>query len=216
MILCGKEEERTGDLPLRADLYLKQVDLSRYWPADAPVSFRECISGTGKIKACLEGCSFLSSGRLQAFKLALASDDYLPSIPLLTVPQPTDPGLVPVNEPDEDAPVLVTGNNVHTFEVLMAVWSLGITPAYFLLVDTLGNTVDMAMIYGEFRPGKLAESVSAAGLEKRVSHRRLLVPGLTSPLSEKFAEVTGWEVEVGPVCAVELPLFLGDRWRFQD
>jgi len=216
MIVCGKEDERTGDLPLRADLYLKQVELSRYWPADAPVSFGECISGTGKGKDCLEGCSFLSPGRLLAFKMALSSDDYLPSIPLLTVPQPTDPGLVAVNEPDEDAPVLVTGNNIHTFEVLMAVWSLGITPAYFLLVDTMGNTVDMAMIYGEFRPGKLVEAVSAAQLEEKVSHRRLLLPGLTAPLSETFAAATGWEVEVGPVCAVELPLFLGDRWKFQE
>jgi acetyl-CoA decarbonylase/synthase complex subunit gamma len=49
-------------------------------------------------------------------------------------------------------------------------------------------------------------------LEEKVEHRHMIVPGLTSPLAGNFAESTGWEIEVGPICAVELPLFLGDRW----
>jgi acetyl-CoA decarbonylase/synthase complex subunit gamma len=70
----------------------------------------------------------------------------------------------------------------------------------------------MAMVYGDFTPARLAQGVQESGLESRVKHRHMIVPGLTAPLAGDFAAATKWEVEVGPVCAVELPLFLGDRW----
>jgi acetyl-CoA decarbonylase/synthase complex subunit gamma len=132
------------------------------------------------------------------------------------VPQPIEAGLFPINEPDEDSLVIVSGNNRLTFEVLATVWAQGITPAYFLLVDCLGSTVDMAMIYGYFTPMRLAQILSTSGLESKVKHRRMIVPGLTAPLADEFAVTTSWDIELGPVCAVELPLFLGDRWVFSD
>ena len=123
-------------------------------------------------------------------------------------------GLFPVNGPDESSLVIVTGNSRLTFEVLGTIWAQGVTPAYFLLVDCLGSTVDMAMVYGEFTPARLVQILRESGLESRVKHRHMIVPGFTAPLALKFAEATNWEVEVGPVCAAELPLFLWDRWMF--
>lgn len=165
-------------------------------------------------KGDIEDCAFLTSRQLQAFKLVLEAKTYLPSIPQLTIPQPMEEGLFPINEPDEGSLVIVTGNNRLTFEVLATIWAQGVTPAYFLLVDCLGSTVDMAMVYGDFTPTRLAQIVIESGLESRVKHRHMIVPGLTAPLAGDFAVATNWEVEVGPVCAVELPLFLGDRWIF--
>ena len=72
----------------------------------------------------------------------------------------------------------------------------------------------MAVVYGDFTPARLAQVMAESGLESRVKHRHMIVPGLTAPLAADFATATNWEVEVGPVCAVELPLFLGDRWLF--
>jgi acetyl-CoA decarbonylase/synthase complex subunit gamma len=125
-------------------------------------------------------------------------------------------GLFPINEPDESSLVIVSGNNRLTFEVLATIWAQGVTPAYFLLVDCLGNTVDMAMVYGEFTAMRLAQMLGTSGLESKVKHRRMIVPGWTAPLANEFAAATNWEVEVGPVCAVELPLFLGERWLFSN
>lgn len=154
----------------------------------------------------------LTIRQMDAFKLVLDAGTYLPSLPLLTTPQPIEAGLVAVNEPGEDSLVLVSGNSRLTFEVLTAIWAQGTTPAYFLLVDCSGNTVDMAMIYGEFTAERLTKALLASGLQKKVTHRRMVVPGLTAPLARDFAAATNWEIEIGPVCAVELPLFLGDRW----
>ena len=136
----------------------------------------------------------------------------VPSMPLVTVPQPVSPGLVRLNDPDEDSLVLATANSRLTFDVLTGVWAQSLTPAFFLLVDCLGNTVDMAVVYGEFSPERLAQAVRASGLENLVRRKRLMVPGLTAALAVDFAGATGWQIEVGPVCAIELPLSLGDRW----
>lgn len=199
---------------MNADLYLDQIDLCRYWPKDAAIRCEDCL---GKLKSgenLLKECPFLTIKQSEAFKLVSGAEDYLPSIPRTTVPRPIDPGLYPLNEPGRNAPVIVSANNEHTFEILATVWAQGITPAYFLLVDCMGNTVDMAMIFGDFTAERLLQTLNKSGLEEKVEHRQMIVPGLTSPLAGDFARATGWQVEVGPICAVELPLFLGDRWVF--
>jgi len=70
------------------------------------------------------------------------------------------------------------------------------------------------MVFGEFKPERLRRALQRSNLEEKVAHRRMVVPGLTATLAADFAEATGWEIEVGPVCAAELPLFLGERWAF--
>ncbi|MFC1995288.1 hypothetical protein ACFLVM_00200 [Chloroflexota bacterium] len=165
-------------------------------------------------KTHIEDSSFLTPTQIRAFRLVLDAERYLPSVPQMTVPQPVEAELLSVNRPDEDALVLVTGNNKFTLEALVAVWSQGFTPAYFLLVDCLGSTVDMAMVYSEFTPERLCHALKTSGLEKKVNHRRMIIPGLTSPFVNDFTTATGWQVEAGPICVVELPLFLGDHWIF--
>ncbi len=199
---------------MKANLYLDQVNLPRYWPADAPVSSGDFMDAVKAGTASIDDYSFLTRQQKQALKLVLDADTLLPEIPLTTMPQPVPAELIPVNTPDDSSLVIATGNSRYTLEVLTTIWSWGNTPAYFLLVDCLGNTADMAMVYGEFTPERLQQALKRSGLENLVRHRHLIVPGFTAPLKDDFARMTGWEIEVGPVCAVELPLFLGDRWTF--
>jgi CO dehydrogenase/acetyl-CoA synthase gamma subunit (corrinoid Fe-S protein) len=88
-----------------------------------------------------------------------------------------------------------------------------ISPFYLLLVDCRGDTVDMAMVFRSFTPQRLTQSLDAHRLAVRLSHRRLLLPGILAPLKEELAAYTGWEIQVGPICAAELPLFLGEAWQ---
>jgi CO dehydrogenase/acetyl-CoA synthase gamma subunit (corrinoid Fe-S protein) len=199
---------------MKANLYLDQVNLRRYWPADAPISSDDFMDAVKAGTARIDDYSFLTRRQKQALKLVLDADTLLPEIPLTTMPQPVPAELIPVNMPDDSSLVIATGNSRYTLEVLTTIWSWGNTPAYFLLVDCLGNTADMAMVYGEFTPERLQQALKRSGLENLVRHRHLIVPGFTAPLKADFARMTGWEIEVGPVCAVELPLFLGDRWTF--
>ncbi|MFC1939252.1 hypothetical protein ACFLXO_01030 [Chloroflexota bacterium] len=197
-----------------ADLYLTMVDFCRYWPANAEISCDDFMTRLAAGGVNIADYGFLTPSQAHAFKLVLEAKTYLPSVPQLTMPQPMEKGLFPINEPDESSPVIVTGNNRLTFEVLGTIWAHGVTPAYFLLVDCLGSTVDMAMVYKDFTPARLVQAVTESGLERIVRHRHMMVPGFTAPLAKDFAAATNWEIEVGPVCAVELPLFLGDRWIF--
>jgi CO dehydrogenase/acetyl-CoA synthase gamma subunit (corrinoid Fe-S protein) len=70
----------------------------------------------------------------------------------------------------------------------------------------------MAMVYEGFTPARLAQVMEEDVPESRVKHRHMIAPGLAAPPAADFAIATNWEVEVGPVCAVGLPLVLGDRW----
>ena len=200
----------------KANLYLEQENPCSYWPINANTPCEDFIARLKAGEIPEKDYPFLTSKQIQAFKLILDAEVYLPSVPLLTVPQPMQPGLHPINEPDNNSLVIVSGNNQLTFEVLATIWAQGITPAYFLLVDCLGNTVDMAMVYGEFTPGRLLQVLMENGLEDKVEHRHMIVPGLTRSLVQDFVKITGWNVEVGPICAAALPLFLGNRWAFPD
>jgi hypothetical protein len=196
----------------QTDLYLSKTDPCQYWPKNAPLPCQKCLARLRGGEANTGDLSFLSSRQVQAFNCLLRAESYLPAVPMITDPRPMDAGLFPINDPDENSLVIVSANSEITFEVLMAVWAQGVTPAYFLLADCLGNTVDMAMIFGEFKPERLSQILLKTELEKKVRHRRLIVPGLARPMAGEFAAATGWEIEVGPVCAAELPLFLGERW----
>jgi acetyl-CoA decarbonylase/synthase, CODH/ACS complex subunit gamma len=81
-------------------------------------------------------------------------------------------------------------------------------------VDTRGDTADMAMIYRSFTPQRLDQSLEAHKLASRVNHRRLIIPGVLAPLREELAGyLTGWSIVPGPICAAELPLFMGSHWQ---
>lgn len=200
----------------KADQYLNQIDPCRYWPADAPVNCEHFINQINAGELHTDDYPFLALRQIQAYKVVVEPERYLPETSVITLPQPTEAGLFTVNDPGNNDLVIVSGNSSLTFDILAAVWAQGTTPAYFLLVDCMGNTVDMAMIYGDFTPAKLSQAIAKGGLAEKVKHRRLIVPGLTSPLADDFKQATGWEIEVGPICAVELPLYLGDRWIFPD
>ncbi len=194
--------------PLNAWLYLDRMELSRYWPENAEIAWDVFLDKFIANEMKLEDGSFLTDQQIQAYRIALEAEIYLPAIPSIDVPQPIAPGLFALNEPDERSPIIVTANSRLTFDVLATIWAQGTVPAHFLLVDCGGNTVDMAIVFGKFTSEALLNALDESGISKTVSHRKLLVPGLTSSLVVDLRKATGWEVEAGPVCAAELPLFL--------
>jgi acetyl-CoA decarbonylase/synthase complex subunit gamma len=203
---------------LRADLYIDRIDLAPY------LTLKEC-RGTGapdcrEFLAALkagrvrpEACLNLSLAKRQALSLALRAKEILPPVQSLELPRPVDPELFEINEPDQKSPVLVTGNSEFTLTVLTGLLAFTVSPFYLLLVDCRGDTVDMSMIYRSFTPQRLDQGLTAHRLAEKVSHRRLIIPGVVAPLREELAQYTGWKVVPGPICAAELPLFLGEQWQ---
>jgi CO dehydrogenase/acetyl-CoA synthase gamma subunit (corrinoid Fe-S protein) len=97
------------------------------------------------------------------------------------------PGLTRVGEPSETSPVLVTGNFQETARLLETILNTCGTPAFLLMSDTKGYSVDNAIEEKRFSP---------------------IIPGLARHLAGQIKQTTGWEVAVGPVSGLELPLFL--------
>ena len=203
---------------LLADLYTDKIELAPYLSpeecrsagaADCREFIQDLKAGAIRPEACLS----LSPAKRQALSLALRAKEILPPVQSLELPRPLPPDLFEINEPDAASPVLVTGNSEFTLTVITGLLALTVSPFFLLLVDCRGDTVDMSMIYRSFTPQRLDQGLTAHRLAERVRRRRLILPGVLAPLKEELASYTGWEMAVGPICAAELPLFLGEDWQ---
>ncbi len=203
---------------LYANLYLDRIDIRPYLTPEEcrGAGASDCAMLAARLQAGLirpEDCPNLSPGKRYALSLALRGQEVLPPVPSLELPRPVPPDLVELNQPGPEAPLLVSGNSEFTLTVLSGLLALTISPFYLLLVDTRGDTADMAMIYRSFTPQRLDQALEAHRLAQRLRQRRLIIPGVLAPLKEELAAYTGWTIRAGPICAAELPLFLGDQWQ---
>lgn len=204
-------------MPLYADLYLSQIDLSRY--ADTGTcrvchvdSFEQLVERLRSGQLCAGRCPHWPAERIEAFRTAIDAGRMLPSIPSLDVPRPTESGPIGLNEPNWSAPVLITGNSQLTHDVLLAVLSTTGAPMWLVAVDTGGNTVDMSLVFKTLTPETIAGALASAADKSPSFTGRIILPGLAASLAGTLARRIGRAVEVGPVCAAELPLFFGADW----
>ncbi len=204
-------------MPLYADLYLDQIDLARHAGAEACQvcrvdSMEELLERLRSGRVCAGQCPHWPRERVEAFQMAINAGEILPAIPSLEVPRPTDVGPLELNGPTAESPVLVTGNSLLTHEVLLAVLSTTTAPMWMVSVDTAGNTVDMSLGYKSLTPEGIAGALRGDGLPAGGFTGRIILPGLAEPLAAPVSELLGRTVEVGPICAAELPLFFGRDW----
>jgi hypothetical protein len=203
---------------LYANLYIDRLDLARYLtPHEVSQSrARDANDLAVRLQSGaldLKDCPWFGPTKRYALSLALRAAEVLPPVQSLELPRPVPPDLYELNEPGPEAPVLITGNSEFTLTVITGILAATVSPFYLLSVDCRGDTVDMAMIYRSFTPQRLDQALDAAKLASRLAHRRLILPGVLAPLREELAAYTGWGIVVGPICAAELPLFMGEAWQ---
>lgn len=201
-----------------ADLYVLRIQWLPYLTLEEcrAAGAENCEDFLGRLQngsLALDTAPGLTAPKRAALSFALHGAALVPPVEALPLPQPTKPGLHEINQPTPEAPVLVTGNSEITLTVLTAVLATTVSPFYLLLVDTLGDTLDMALIYERFTPNRIAAALAAVNLADLVRHHTLIIPGLAADLQDPLAAATGWLIRVGPVCALELPLFFGDYWQ---
>ncbi len=200
-----------------ANLYLETINFLRYFNKTDCIEcgFTSCDEFIDALRKGIrrpQDCSFISKNQAYALDIIQRIKDLWPEVPLLTHPRPSLIGLVELNKPDSESLILITGNNEYTEQALMIVLGTTICPFFVIFVDTDGNTVDMAMIYQTLTAERVLNAFKKADIEKRVSRKELIIPGLASSLKEDIEKLTGWSVRVGPLCAAELPLFLSEIW----
>lgn len=204
---------------LKANLYFDQIDLYKYLPL---TDCRECGFDncrellerlkTNWLKPKVEVCPHTSKNVAHAFSTSLNVDRIIPEIELIQLPVPGEPGLVEFNMPDKNSSLLISGNSELTQLALSAILATTVKPFYVLFIDTKGDTVDMAMIYKTFTAERVKDMIVDSGMSERLNHKEMIIPGFARPLNREIERLTGWNVNIGPICCGELPLYFGEDW----
>ena len=124
-----------------------------------------------------------------------------------------NPGLYRVGTPGKDAPVLLTVNFSLTFFTLQGYLESTRIPCFMLIVDTEGLSVLTAVAAGKLNETLVRDSIRKFDVENEVSHKTLIIPGYSAPLSGRIEEATGWKVMVGPRDAAEIGEYLHEEWK---
>jgi hypothetical protein len=203
-------------MPLSADLYLDRMDLSRHVDTETCQvcrvdSLAQLIDRLRAGQLCAGQCPHWPRERVEAFRVAVEAGQVLPAIPSLSSPRPTDVGWFDLNGPKSGSPVLITGNSQLTHQVLLAALSTITAPLWMVSVDTGGHTVDMSLVYQTLTPEAVMAALKEGEDWERDLARRVILPGLAEGLATPVAKMIGRPVEVGPICAAELPLWLAAR-----
>ncbi len=179
------------------------------------------ISFPGEGASTLEQETILAGQHIAKYAGFIVLDHFDPALayPLLTLrqniytdprqPVQVEPGLYEVGGPESDSPLLITTNfSITYFSVANEVEGSGI-PSWLLVADAEGMSVLTGWAAGKFDADRIAKTVKSTSVEGKVSHRKLIIPGLVAVLSgELEEELPGWEILVGPREAVDLPRYL--------
>lgn len=170
-----------------ADIYLDKVDSQKYQ-------------------------GLVDRGYAELFRVIDEAEDILPEVPVPETPVSADTGSITFGNPDKNSPVLITGNSIYTHMILGATLAAADIDCYLLSVETDGHTVDMAVVLDLFSGEEIRKTIDASGIKEAVEHRVMIIPGFAADSREEVERETGWSVIVGPVCGVELPMFLIMNW----
>jgi acetyl-CoA decarbonylase/synthase complex subunit gamma len=143
-------------------------------------------------------------------------------LPILTVRQNiyTDPQvpnaieakLYEIGNPGPDAPVLLTTNFALTYFTVAGEVENSKVPSYISVVDTEGLGVLNAYADDKLTAEIVIKAVREQEAMDKVSHNKLILPGLVAVLRMEIQEDSGWEVIVGPEDAAGIPHFLRTEW----
>ena len=96
------------------------------------------------------------------------------------------------------SPVLVTTNFSITYFTVAAEVEASKIPTYIICTASEGMSVLTAWAAEKFTAEKIAQILKECGIEEKVDHRTITIPGYVAVLSGKLEEVSSWKVSVGP------------------
>jgi len=125
------------------------------------------------------------------------------------IPMSVEEKLYEVLEPNEESPVLVTSNWALTYFIVSGEIEGSKVPAWLLVKEAEGLGVLTAWAAGKFSGDSIGPLVKKSGIEDKVKHKRLIIPGKVARIRGELEEaLPGWEIIVGPREASEIPGYL--------
>ena len=123
-------------------------------------------------------------------------------------PLQVEPKVYEIGNVTDKSPVLVTTNFSLTYYTVESEVESSKIPSYIISVDSEGMSVLTAWAAEKFTAEKIASTLKECGIEQKVSHKQVIIPGYVSVLSGKLEEESSWGVVVGPREASGIPSFL--------
>jgi acetyl-CoA decarbonylase/synthase complex subunit gamma len=128
-------------------------------------------------------------------------------------PLATTQGIYEISNPKEDSPVLITTNFALTYFIISGEVENSRIPSYLLVMDTEGLSVMTSWAAGKFVADAIGPFVKKSGIEEKVKHHKLVIPGYAAAESGGLEEeLPGWEIIVGPREGSNLPAYLKE-WK---
>ncbi|MEM2644303.1 MAG: acetyl-CoA decarbonylase/synthase complex subunit gamma [Candidatus Bathyarchaeia archaeon] len=127
-------------------------------------------------------------------------------------PVSVEPGLRVFGNPNEYSPVMFTTNYALTYFTVESDVKSANIDCYLIVVDTGGLSVESSVAGRILTAQTVADAIKKSGIEEKVKHRYLIIPGLAARLSGEIEELTGWRVLVGPRDSSGIPAFLKEKW----
>ncbi|GAG68632.1 unnamed protein product, partial [marine sediment metagenome] len=113
-------------------------------------------------------------------------------------PMSVEEKVYPIGDPDEKSPVLITTNFSLTYFLVSGEVEGSKVPSWLLIMDTEGQSVLTSWAAGKFIAEEIAKFVKKSGIEEKVSHKNIIIPGYVAQLSGELEDESGWKVTVGP------------------
>jgi acetyl-CoA decarbonylase/synthase complex subunit gamma len=123
------------------------------------------------------------------------------------------PGLKVFGTPDENSPVFFTSNFALTYYTVASDLESSKLNAYLIVVETEGSAIDSGVAGRKLTAERVADAIKASGVESKVKHRKIIIPGKASRISGEIEELSGWKVQVGPRDSSEIPKYLTEKWQ---
>jgi acetyl-CoA decarbonylase/synthase, CODH/ACS complex subunit gamma len=128
-------------------------------------------------------------------------------------PMTAEQGIYPINNPDENSPVLVTCNFSLTYFIVSGEIEASRVPSWLCVQDTEGLSVMTAWAAGKFSGESVGSFINKCGIKDKVKHTTLIIPGYAAGISgELEEELGGWTIQIGPREASQIPKLL-KAWK---
>lgn len=127
-------------------------------------------------------------------------------------PVSVDPGVREFGTPDLSSPVLITTNYALTYFTVESDIKAANIACYLVIVDTGGISVESAVAGRYLTPELISNALREYHVDKLVSHRYVIIPGLAARLSGDTEETSGWKVIVGPKDSSGIAQLIMDHW----
>ena len=127
-------------------------------------------------------------------------------------PMTVTEGIYEVGNPDENSPILVTTNFALTYFIVSGEIEGSKVPTWLLIKDSEGLSVMTAWAAGKFSGDDVGVFVKKSGIEDKVKHKELIIPGYSAAIAgDVEEELPGWTITVGPREAAHIPAFLKSK-----